>query len=155
MRCPEISLCNTISISTLSLQLFLILSFFFFFFFLSHFLSILFISNYSKAWILLLIVFFFSFATFFSAISLSLPLSLSLSLSLSLIKMFLSHHVYFLARISSKRDFISNLQISFFHPAKSAGAVEYTDCISVDKLAPPHQTNVLDMTQNNLMVRLQ
>ena len=37
--------------------------------------------------------------------------------------------------------------------AQSGGAVEYTDCISAGGNIPP--ASVLDMTQNNLMVRLQ
>ena len=37
--------------------------------------------------------------------------------------------------------------------AQSAGAVEYTDCTSAEGKTPP--LSVLDMTQNNLMVRLQ
>ena len=37
--------------------------------------------------------------------------------------------------------------------ALSAGAVEYTDCFSADGLDLP--TSVLDMTQNNPMVRFQ
>ena len=38
--------------------------------------------------------------------------------------------------------------------ALSAGAVKYTDYISVESETPP-QTTVQDMTSNNLMVRLQ
>ena len=37
--------------------------------------------------------------------------------------------------------------------AKSPGRVEYTDCFSTEGKTPP--TSVLDMTLNNLMVRLQ
>ena len=36
--------------------------------------------------------------------------------------------------------------------ASSAGAVEYTDCISAEGW--DSSTSILDMTQNNLMVRL-
>ena len=39
------------------------------------------------------------------------------------------------------------------HSAQLAGTVEYTDCISAEgKTSPP---SVLDMTLNNLMMRLQ
>ena len=38
--------------------------------------------------------------------------------------------------------------------AQAAGAAEYTHCISAEKLDSP-RTIVLDMTINNLMVRLQ
>ena len=37
--------------------------------------------------------------------------------------------------------------------AQSAGAEEYTDCISAEGYPPP--TSVLGMTQNNLMVMFQ
>ena len=39
-------------------------------------------------------------------------------------------------------------------PPQSAGAVEYTDCISTEK-EMHHPTSLLRMTLNNLMVRLQ
>ena len=40
--------------------------------------------------------------------------------------------------------------------AQSAGAVEYTDSTSAEWYPPPHtHTSVLDVTQNNLMVRFQ
>ena len=42
-------------------------------------------------------------------------------------------------------------------PAHSAGAVDYTDCISaegVGKSTTPAAANVLDIKQNHLMVRL-
>ena len=38
--------------------------------------------------------------------------------------------------------------------AQSAGALEYTDCFSAERL-DPHPMSVLDMTLNNLIVRLQ
>ena len=38
--------------------------------------------------------------------------------------------------------------------AQSAGAVEYTDCISAE-VSPSPQTSILDMTLNNPMARLQ
>ena len=37
--------------------------------------------------------------------------------------------------------------------AQPAGALEYTDCISTERYNAPR--SVLDMTQDNLMVRLQ
>ena len=37
--------------------------------------------------------------------------------------------------------------------AHSAGVIEYTDCVSAERYDLP--TRVLDMTLNNLMVRLQ
>ena len=37
--------------------------------------------------------------------------------------------------------------------APSAGAVEYTDCLSAERLGPP--MSVLDMTLNNLRVSFQ
>ena len=40
------------------------------------------------------------------------------------------------------------------HIAQSAGAVEYTDCISAEGWYP-HPTSVLDMIPNNLMMRFQ
>ena len=36
--------------------------------------------------------------------------------------------------------------------ANSAGAAEYTDCVSAEESDSPTPTNVLDMTINNLMV---
>ena len=40
--------------------------------------------------------------------------------------------------------------------AQSAGGVKYTDCVSTEGLElHPTPTQVLDMTLNNLMVRLQ
>ena len=38
---------------------------------------------------------------------------------------------------------------------QSAGAVEYTDCISAESKTPPSPMSVLDKTLNNLMMRLQ
>ena len=39
--------------------------------------------------------------------------------------------------------------------AQSAGAVEYTDCISAEGKTPCPLMSVLDMILNNLMARLQ
>ena len=39
--------------------------------------------------------------------------------------------------------------------AQSAGAVEYTDCISAEGVRSHPPTSVLDMTQNNLMLKFQ
>ena len=38
---------------------------------------------------------------------------------------------------------------------QSAGAIEYTDCISAEGEDPPPPTSVVDMTLNNLLVRFQ
>ena len=39
--------------------------------------------------------------------------------------------------------------------AQAAGAVEYTDCFSAEGLPSDSEKSVLDMTLDNLMVRLQ
>ena len=52
-----------------------------------------------------------------------------------------------------RKDYTKNVNINV---AQSAGAVEYTDCFSADgEDLPPPATSVLDVTQNNLMVRFQ
>ena len=48
----------------------------------------------------------------------------------------------------------SSSYLSFF-PVPSAGAVDYTDCISGEGSDSSTLTSVLDITLNNLMVRLQ
>ena len=71
---------------------------------------------------------------YLSLSTLSLCISLSLSLSWTVVSPF-----SLLLTLSS---------------AQSAGAVEYTDCISAENKTPTHPTIVLDMTLSNLMVRL-
>ena len=56
-------------------------------------------------------------------------------------------------KLQEKLEYIVLLRSSKAVVAQSAGAVEYTDCISVEGYEP--LTSVLDMTLNSLMVRFQ
>ena len=46
------------------------------------------------------------------------------------------------------REWVETSQVTL---AQSAGAEEYTDCISAEEYPPP--TSILDMALNNLIVR--
>ena len=55
---------------------------------------------------------------------------------------------------TSNQNYIIYVTFSIILSAQSPGAVEYADCISAEDKTPT-QTSDLDMTLNNLMVRLQ